>query len=159
MELNYKKEVDQFDKLTEAVIDASSCIYLEKAGCLPLLANTLHLTTLPAISEEIGFPLPGITITPYRTQATTNDLALLDFAAAQNRPLISEDKKLLQRAAKKGLPYYNALMMLIFLYYKEKINSNEYRLFKTKLLQTARYSEKVITYGEKLFTGINNKKP
>lgn len=157
MNLNYENEIKRFNILHEAVIDASSLIYLGKAGFLEQLCSTVNLFTLYQIREETGFTFPNIQVVASPAGGTSNDQALLDFAISKNLPLISEDKKLLTKSAKKGHPYYNSLMMLVFLFYKQKIAANEFFSFKKKLLSVARYSEKVIEYGSALFDYLSKR--
>ena len=53
MNLPQTNILEAFQKLHQAVIDASSLIYLRKIGGLDLLADTIELVSIPEIIAEI----------------------------------------------------------------------------------------------------------
>lgn len=51
-------------------------------------------------------------------------------------------------------PYYNALMMLNFLLFSQRIDDDSYRGYYSALENFARYSEAVWEFGEHIYTAI-----
>lgn len=149
---------ERFDELQEAVIDASSMIYMLKAGFLGLLGSTITLKTVPEVAAETGWPsLPvaivdsGQSSLPERpsgaenARESTNDRRLLTLAVESGLPLISEDRALLIAAGVEGLDHYNSLMMLAFLRYRGRIDEAWFDESRERLLGVARYSEEVLS--------------
>ena len=153
-----KKEFDlsHFDTLSEAFIDASSIIYMLKAGFLRHLQENLDLYSVPEVLQEAGIPKTGFSLACCREEHASNDRKLLCCALERRIPLISEDKTLLMQAKRAGLPYYNALMMLNFLLYKHAINSGEFDDYYANLRCYARYSKSVWQYGDRVGQRIKN---
>jgi hypothetical protein len=144
---------ERFDALREAVIDASSIIYMLKSGFLGLLGSTLTLKTLPEVAAETGWPVLPVTVVGSGAEAPgglsaltglSNDERLLDLAATTELPLISEDRALLRAAGEEGLEYYNSLMMLAFLQYRGRIDPAWFEESLRRLLEVARYGEDVL---------------
>jgi hypothetical protein len=142
--------IEQFDHLTRALIDASSVIYMEKADFLDMLKDSIDLHSLPEILDEAGIDLKRIKEVKSKNAALSNDQKLIRCALDLNLPVISEDKKILNTLRNHGVPYFNALMMLNFLLYKERITSESYPYYLDALLQIAWYSNKVWAFGERL---------
>lgn len=140
-----------FSELTEAVIDASSIIYMHKAGYLELLSRKIQLFSLPEIMIETSIPNRKIELIENRIPGKTNDDNLLDLAIRKQLPIISEDKKLLLKAGRADLQFYNSLMMLCFLLYKDKITKLDYKKYHKELTTIARYNQYVWDFGEKVF--------
>lgn len=149
-----------FDQLSEAAIDACSIIYLLKTGVFESLAAVLPLVTTDHVYGETGWPISegkprlALTLYPESPQARSNDHGLFLLARERNIPLISEDKEVLSLAAGVGLPYYNSLMMLIFLCHKGRITTEEYPEYLERLLSEAHYGKSVIERGEEYFRKI-----
>lgn len=154
---DYQEEIDRFDRLSEAAIDASSLIYCKKAGFLEVLAGRVNLFTLENILAETGFEVPGLVFFPAPPGQSTNDESLFRFALEKKLPLISEDKKLLSGAKKRGHLYYNSLMMLFYLLYKRNISFSDYHFFKEKLTGIAYYSKWVLAYEAGLYDYCSGK--
>jgi hypothetical protein len=148
---------DAFDKLDEAVIDACSIIYLLKTGVFESLAVRLNLITTDDVYAETGWPLDGnkprlpLSLFPASPQARSNDHGLFLLAQERHLPLISEDKEVLILAQKAELPYYNSLMLLLYLYHKGILNEEEFLLYRERLLGEAHYGKVVIERGEEFF--------
>ncbi len=161
----------QFDRLSELLIDTSSLIQIEKAGFLPWLSRVVHLYTIPLVREEyvqgshsMTFPQEVQLLSRGNSKAEqlsfSTDEALIGVALSRRLPILSEDRKLLLRAEALGLEYYNALMMLEFIYYRvvdggEKGRSAScqalnYSSVKQKLITSSRYSYGVLKYIEQL---------
>ena len=66
--------------------------------------------------------------------------------------MISEDKEVLLKTKRLGLPYYNAHMMLIFLFFKNVITSQEYAALLSRLTRVAWYSDDILQKGQEIFT-------
>lgn len=143
-----------FDTLREAFIDASSLIYMRKVGFLQQLQESLSLYSVPEVLQEAGVPKEGFYLALCREENLSNDRKLLHCALERGLPLISEDKALLMKAKRAGLLYYNSLMMLNFLFFKQTIDSKEYKRYCLSLRRYARYSEDIWSYGEKVYQRI-----
>ncbi len=149
-----------FDRLDEAVIDACSIIYLLKTGVFESLGAILKLDTTGDVYRETGWPLKDgrprlpLTLFPSSEMARSNDHGLFLLAKSRSLPLISEDKEVLEMAAGEGLPYYNSLMMLLFLLYKGRITQGDYEEYKIRLLGEARYGESIIKRGEEYYRDL-----
>ncbi|MFP4534335.1 MAG: hypothetical protein ACLFNP_01340 [Spirochaetaceae bacterium] len=169
---------ERFDRLEEAAIDASSIIYMLKAGFLGLLASTITLKSVPEVVGETGWPSLPITVvstegstrseprirSPEGTPAPgvdeitgapgepiqSNDQRLLAFAEEAALPVISEDRAILRAAEEAGLDYYNSLMMLAFLRYRGRLNLQWYEEAKDRLLEVARYGRDVLQLFEEI---------
>ena len=159
----------RFDRLTEVALDASSIIYMLKAGFLGLLGHTIRLVTIEAIREETGWTHPQLVVRPEpsgdRTDrgsaggadwdaalggdrerfVASNDERLLRFASASGLPVVSDDRELLQAAARRGMDHYNSLMMLLFLRYRERIDEEWYEEAYGHLMREGRYSSEVLS--------------
>lgn len=145
----------KFDKLDSSFIDASSIIYLKDIKLLELLSENIELFTIKEIIDETGFVNLPIKIYEHNiTSGLANDRKLIESSIKRKIPIITEDKKLLNSAKKSGIDYYNALMMLNFLFYLDKINFNQYDNYYNRLVNYAWYSSYVIEYGNFIFNAI-----
>ncbi|UCD80027.1 MAG: hypothetical protein JSW26_00920 [Desulfobacterales bacterium] len=153
--LSSREIFGQFDQLNQALIDASSIIYAEKADFLEILAGSVKLFSIPEILSETG-PVPdSIKTLPYKKACLSNDEKLVSCALHYDLPVISEDKNILTAMRRARRPYFNALMMLNFLLYHQKINSRQYLKFHLALKKFARYSEDIWQYGSKVHAAID----
>ena len=159
---------ESFGELDRICIDASSLIYLLRAGALGFLAQETTLHTTVEVADETGWPrLPvqivdsaaamsdasaraastgdkGSVSSQSLRKLSQNDEGLLHLALELGIPLVSEDKKLLHAAAAFGLTYYNALMMIVFLVTRGRFGLEEYPVYRSRLLEFAHYSESVV---------------
>jgi hypothetical protein len=158
---DYDTVIEGFGPLKAAVIDTSSIILCEKAGFLPLLASVIELRTISSVALEYTarggvFP-PRLAVTEHLPGPT--DPAVLETALRMNLPLISEDRKLLLRADEAGLVYYNALVMLEFLLFKDAVGREGYKTHKISLSAEARYSPRVLAWAEGLHWSVVKRGP
>ena len=151
-----EKIVIQFSNLTKALIDASSIIYATKTGFLEILGSTIRLYTIPEILFEANQNYKDIKIINHKFNNIPNDEKLLSVAFKQNLPIISEDKKILFALEKSGKPYFNSLMMLNFLFYKNEISATDFNQFLIRLKDIAWYGQSVWEFGEKVFASIED---
>jgi hypothetical protein len=153
-------------QLERAAVDASSMIYMLKAGFLGYAAAEVQLLTVGPVAAEVGWPELPVTIADLRrggdvpwTQDTVeiadafvgpgkhrNDELLLDLALARSVPLISEDGRLLERAREAGLDYYNALMILALLLIRGRITDSQYAEYAGLLARIGWYSTEVTAF-------------
>lgn len=154
MQTNFLFVIDDFEVLEEVLIDACSIIYMHKAGFLSTLALELRLSTIDEVISEIGIEVPYIHVRMSPEEYGSTDTKLLSLAVIERLPIISEDKGVLIAAQQHGLSYYNALMALNFLYYREAISEEEYEYYVHQLKSIARYSDFVYTYAEIFFDYI-----
>ena len=144
----------EFQELKEAIVDASSIIYMKKAGFFDELADCLELYSLKEIIKETGFDDIKIHLIQDGSQSLLNDEKLIGCALRQKVPVISEDKKILMQIEKEGIPCFNALMMLHFLLFKKKIDVETHSIYLNRLKRIARYSDYVIEFGEEVYKEI-----
>lgn len=154
MEINYQKVFSEFNALDAAAIDASSIIYMSKAGYLDDLAAEIRLFSPGPVISETGYddlpvkPLAGI------NDAKSNDRLLVAYSLAHQIPLISEDKKILMEIKRARRPYFNSLMMLNFLLFRSRISAGDHRVYFRRLADFAWYSPAVLAFSKSIFTAI-----
>ena len=160
--------ISGFDTLKKAVIDTSSIVYMNKAGFFETVCRTLDLITHPEVLRELenpGTKEPWVqnvaaSITLQDLPAHIDPLSgradgrLLALASHLHIPLISEDGKLLMKCDRAGVPYYNSLMILLYLFYRGVIDDSKYDRFKRLLLPHARYSQRVLAYEKAAFIEV-----
>ena len=144
----------RFDHLKEALIDASSIIYIDRANFLPILTSTMTLLTIMEILSETGPVSHNIKPLNCRERISSTDLKLIACAQDRDLPIISEDKKILMAMKHANRPHYNSLMMLNFLLYRRCIDIQQYDRYRQALQKFARYSEDVWNYGAKIQSAI-----
>ncbi len=155
-----KDLANDFTLLREAVIDACSVIYLLKTGVFESLAAEMTLHSTNDVYGETGWPLSDgqprlrLVLHPSLPEARSNDHGLFLLAREMGLPLISEDREVLFMAEEAGLPYYNSLMMLIFLCHRGRILPEEYPVYRDRLLKEAHYGEGIIRKGESFFSSL-----
>ena len=146
----------EFQRLRKAMIDASSIIYARKAGFISILQDNLELITIPEVIAEAGEDADNIPPMHCTVITETVDEKFMQCALQNDLPVISEDKKILTLAKKTHLPCFNALMMLIFLYYIDAIDLEQYTGYYRVLQKFAWYSPKIWTYGDRVHSSIEN---
>lgn len=155
METNYQKVFSEFDALDAAAIDASSIIYMLKAGYLEDLAAEIRLFSPGPVISETGYDnLPVRPVTAGINDATSNDRLLVAYSLAHQIPLISEDKKILMEIKRARRPYFNSLMMLNLLLFRNRISAGEHRVYFRRLANFAWYSPAVLAFSKSIFTAI-----
>ncbi len=139
-----------FKSLNAAVIDASSIIYMMKAGFLDVVACCVQLHAPESCLKETGFS--GLPITGHSicSHGTTADQQLLTLAQSLQLPVVSEDRKVLITASRNGITFYNSLMMLNLQLYKKSFDTEMFTFFLKQLTAFARYSEEVFLFGKEV---------
>ncbi len=158
-----RSALKQFDHLSQAIIDTSSLIYLQEIDLLAVTGWWIKLWTVPGVVREFGAaaaecPIHVIDINNSADWTDSTDDMLCRAAAYRQMPIISEDRQILMRAKKANLPYFNTLMVLNFLLYKNAINLLEYQAILDRLKATARYSAKIYEFGAQVFAEIRRGK-
>ena len=172
---------ESFGGLDRVCIDASSLIYLLRAGALGFLAQEATLHTTAEVADETGWPRLPVHIVDsaasmsdasaraastgdkgrFSSQSlrklSENDEGLLHVALELGMPLVSEDKRLLHAAAASGLTYYNALMMIVFLVTRGRFGLEEYPVYRSRLLEFAHYSESVARTADRIVGEIERR--
>lgn len=131
-----------------------------KGGFLGLLGHTVRLLTIDVIREETGWQPPEVEVRREPAleaggagpgvEEPSNDERLLRFAAAFGLPVISEDRGLLEEAGRRGLDYYNSLMMLLLLRYRGRIDEGWYAEARNRLLSIGRYGDEILRQYDEL---------
>ncbi len=134
--------------LDGGVIDTCSIVYLTRCGALEPLSSTIELLTVRQVVEEYG-----TTDLPMRVcdlGAGAADDLVIACARRHGLAVISEDRKLIRRAERLGLRYYNALIMLAMLLLRGRLTHSVYQSNRALLVEAAHYSRRVLRYGEDL---------
>ncbi len=147
-----EQSLRQSAELRHVAIDASSMIYLHKLGLLRELGATLLLGTTADVWAETSFTSSDVAIQIFPAPpASSPDEQLLHLAISNKWAMLSEDKKLLLRAQKGGIPYFNTLMMILFLFFKGRVSEDSVRVNIASLKKIARYGPEIWNYGNRLF--------
>ncbi len=136
--------------LNELSVDASSIIYLLKTGLLGSLAAEVKLVCTPSVAAETQWPHLPVEQIPldYREdEKPANDETVVILAQKRGIPVLSEDYEVLRDAGKKGLEYFNTLMMLNYLLLKKRITKDEYPEYLERLKNCSHYSKAVLDKG------------
>ena len=154
--MNFDREgvLSRFQELREALIDASSIIYIYKAGFYNELKDSLKLYSLKEIVRETGFDDLKINLIEALSKPLSNDQKFIACALKKKIPVISEDRKILMYMKRANIPYFNALMMLHFLLFKRKIDPENHTACLKRLMSTARYSPSVHTFGKGVYEAV-----
>lgn len=154
MDIDYRKVFSEFDALDAAAIDASSIIYMRKAGFLSDLAEEIRLFSPGSVIRETGYDdLPVRPVTGGRS-SESSDRQLVACSLAFRIPVISEDKKILMAIRRARLPYFNSLMMLNFLLFRGRISAADHGVRFRRLLDFAWYSPAVLAFSRSVFTAV-----
>jgi len=149
----------RLDHLSQAMIDTSSLIYLQEIDLLSLTGQWIKLWTVPGVINEFGDgananPVHLIDVDNMAGNSADTD-QMLGLAANKLRlPIISEDRQILMRAKGLNLPFFNTLMVLNFLLYKNALNLLEYQTTLDKLRAIARYSDEIYAFGGRVLAEI-----
>ena len=156
----------ELSELSAAAIDASSMIYMLKAGFFGYAAAELDFFTAGPVAAEVGWPQLPVRIVDLRrggevpwtpdtveipeayvdSTHRTNDELLLDLARRRGLALVSEDRGLLERAAEAGRRHYNALLLLALVHRRGRLDRAEYAEYADRLEQIGRYSSEVVSF-------------
>lgn len=152
--------------LEKAAIDASSMIYMLKAGFFGYVAAELRFYTVGPVAQETGWPELPVRIadlrrggevpwTPENVEMAEafagpgkhgNDELLLELAAARGLAVVSEDRRVHERAAADGIAHYNAPLMLALAAARGRIPAAESEEYFGRLSDIGRYAEAVLAF-------------
>jgi hypothetical protein len=152
--------------LEEAAIDASSMIYMLKAGFFGYVAAELRFYTVGPVAQETGWPELPVRIadlrrggevpwTPENVEVAEafagpgkhgNDELLLELAAARGLAVVSEDRRVHERAAEEGIAHYNAPLMLALALARGRLSRPEWEEYFDRLAEIGRYAEAVLAF-------------
>jgi hypothetical protein len=146
----------QFDLLDRAVIDTSSLIYLKKINLLRKTVHTIGLITVSGVQDEFGPSdiFNHIEIIELNETKNNTDRQIVQVAEDLRLPVISEDKKILMAAGNSGLPFFNTLMIMNFLIYKNKIDYYQYHVSLNLLRKEAYYEAFIFDFGNAVYKKI-----
>jgi len=147
--------ISQFDQLTTALIDTSSIIYMEKVGFLDLIAERIQLVTIPEVLIESGESGTHFTIIQSPADGGSTDQKLILASRLYRHPVISEDKAILTQVQGLHIPFFNSLMMLVYLYHQQVITPEAYLNFYKHLQGIARYGERIWKFGNTVFKTLD----
>ena len=142
MQVEPEKILSQLRQLQVALVDASSVIYMLKAGYFELAAENLEFHSPQQIIQETGYqtlrvePLAGIDLPP--------DNSLLYSAQQLGWPVITEDKGIMKELEARGLVYFNALMVLEYLSFRKLLTPEAYSDHLRRLLAHAWYGPEIL---------------
>jgi len=151
-EKEFEDICERFDRLHKAFIDTSSIIYMRKSGFYSYLESAVDVVTIPDVIREAGMPdlRIGIFQGDIGDPKQPTDRKLIRAAQTQGIPLISEDRKILMICRSKNIEYYNAYMILMFLFKRGHLERGELEIIEPKLLAVARYGRWVIQFATEL---------
>ena len=159
--MNFEIQVvfKQFDQLNQVLVDTSSLIYMHKINVFTHLQRVLSVSTIESVIEEYSFPLPDIRIIKPKLNFSDlqTDEQLLMVSVQGQIPLISEDRMILMKLDERKIPYFNTLMLLNYLRYKNEIVDPEYDGFLKELKKIARYSDTIYEYGKFVYEEIKSR--
>jgi hypothetical protein len=159
MRRDYSRTLRELGSLDGALIDSSSLIYARSLRLLRLLARKIRLETLSSMCAEVVFRLPPeVIIHEHSSSSTSADDEFSAYAERNKCVVISEDKAILMRAWRAGLPHFNMLMLLEFLFLHAMIDEKKYTRLKQKLYSFAWYSLEVKAYGTEIHRRISRQK-
>ena len=133
-----------------ALVDTSTLIYLDRIGLLDRALAVFSLSTIPQVILEFGHHPAGLAL--YEpVDGDDTDRALVQAAARVGAVILSEDRQLLKAARRRGLLYYNTLMLVTALFSRQELSRAHCEELLAELHSFARYSEQVREYGRQLF--------
>jgi hypothetical protein len=144
----------QLETLNEALIDASSILYMKHVGFLDILKRIIRLKTTSEVLSETGVRVTDMEVIDCRANSSSNDQKLIQCARAYSLAVISEDKKILETLQREGFLFFNSLMMLNLLLVRHAVSVRQYDAFLAKLRDIAWYSEEVWEYGAEVRSKI-----
>ncbi len=151
MHIDAVKIGEELRGLQGGVIDTSSLIYLEKIQMLETAADFFQFLLPAGVVEEFGCCPDGCVVHVVRESLST-DQAVVWLAEQLGQPVLSEDRQLLLASSRRGLTYYNTLMLLLSLVLQKKLDVARYRKAYAGLRATARYSPVVWQAGAQVFS-------
>lgn len=135
-------------------IDTSTLIYLDKIAVLSSVCQVFAVVTIRSVFTEFGREIDGIRILPDTSGSSETDAALFSMVCRYNGVLLSEDGSLLRRAERRGLPYYNSLMLVCGLCHHGVLDCREGARRIDELMAFARYGKNVRTHGGRVFAQV-----
>jgi hypothetical protein len=151
--------LETVDKLTSAVVDTSSLIFANKAGFLLPMTQAISLTAPPGVLQELQeeispeLGLANIDTMPESTalyEGYTVDAQVVVTALRRGQPVVSDDYKLLQRAADQGIDGFTVRTMLELTLLRGKIDLEGYVRCKRSLSGLIRYALPLFLAAEEL---------
>jgi hypothetical protein len=121
---------------------------MTKAGYFDYVADSLELYSPKRIIEETGYQNLNIHILAFDEKALSPDESLFQCAVRSKWPVVTEDLGIIRQLARQQTRYFNALMMLEFVFFKALICPEEYAKHLQKLLAHAWYSSEIVEFGE-----------
>jgi hypothetical protein len=150
--------IDGLRSLERLVTDSSSLIYANRAGFLLPLVKTVRLIAPPGVFEELQGAIAGVA--GLGSIGTVDDESLyrgykvdaqVIVAAQRSRlPILSDDLRLLGRAAHHEIAGYTVRAMLELLLLHRRIDLDGYARFKRSLSGLVRYAVPLWVAAEEL---------
>ncbi|MFP4010603.1 MAG: hypothetical protein ACLFUM_02800 [Spirochaetaceae bacterium] len=165
MEKRIRRIRDELTALEQAAVDASSMIYMLKAGFFGYAAAELHFYTVGPVAREVGWPELPVRIADLRrggevrwtpeTMETAeafvredkhgNDELLLELAESRTLAIVSEDHRIHERAQEVGIAHYNAPLILALVASRGRLSAAEYEECFELLRAIGYYSKDVLS--------------
>lgn len=154
-ESDFEGELAGFSRLTAAVIDSCSIIYLDRLMLFAPLQNATRLFIVPGVRQETGFPLSDCReVTGEHACQMSVDQQIVAAARQLNTAVISEDRHILRNAWEHDLPHYNSGMIICYLRWSGVLSGEQACSALQQLDSFARYAEPIHSYCRKLLLYI-----
>jgi hypothetical protein len=144
-----EQELNQFARIKKVVIDSSTAIRLAEFELLELLTQLVPTYVLPSVQMETGPELYLQTqsiLISYEEDIRTQDLTtlstdnqLIGFAKAFSCAILSEDRRILQKAELVPIPGYPFGLVLGLMVYKRSLTISEARRIWNRFDQLYEY--------------------
>ena len=144
MQVEPEKVLAKFQRLSVALVDASSIIYMVKAGFFELAAENLELHSTQQVIEETGYQ--RIRVRTLEAIDLPPDRSLLHYAERLKWPVITEDKGIIKDLQARQLRFFNALLVLEYLSFRKLLGPEDYSRCSIQLLACAHYGCEIIKF-------------
>ncbi len=151
--------IDGLRSLERLVTDTSSLIYANRAGFLLPLVQAVRLIAPPGVFDEVQGSIAGEAGLGFVGRVEEDkavyrgydvDSQVIIAAQRSRLPILSDDLKLLGRAAKHEIAGYTVRTMLELLLLQRSIDLDGYTRFKRSLSEIVRYAVPLWVAAEEL---------
>ena len=152
-------ELHLMGKITNIVLDTSTLIHISRFNLMSKITPILEIHIPQGVKKEFGSPPEtlGTLIIENKSENLPVDDQVLSLALELSCPVLSEDRKILQKAETQGLEFYNFGLLLILLVLKKALSFDEGYSVWEAFGTTNPYHKDIRDYCEELFHYIQRK--